>query len=294
MADSYREFGFNKHLQRDTNPFFGNTPGLGSGSSIPGGGFDVVSSPIYPSQVQSGDFFQHLTLAKDGVIMGGATGYNEGVGFWLGYDLSDDLYKFFIGDPAGDYLTWDGTTLIISGSITATTGTIGGFDIGLDYIRDVANSFGLASTVTGGDDVRFWAGASFANRATAPTRITEAGAAVFTSVTISGLQAGSSIDGQYQVHRSRTQPSLRRILLTRRSQRLKSPTRPLQVRRLPIQRLPQGISLQERSQRHRSPQERSRGATSPPRLLQEGISQAQRLQRQISQLLQSQRLKLPT
>ena len=63
---------------------------------------------------------------------------------------------------------------------------LGGFHMGADYIRDVANSFGLASTVTAGDDVRFWAGATFANRATAPLRLTEAGALTATSATISG------------------------------------------------------------------------------------------------------------
>jgi len=73
---------------------------------------------------------------------------------------------------------------LVVDSIVATTGTIGAFDIGPDYIRDAANSFGLASTVTGGDDVRFWAGATYANRATAPARITEAGAATFTSISI--------------------------------------------------------------------------------------------------------------
>lgn len=92
------------------------------------------------------------------------------------------------------------TSATITGSITATTGAIGGFDIGADYIRDAANSFGLASTVTGGDDVRFWAGAAFASRATAPLRITEAGAITATSATITGAittSSGSSIDGQY-------------------------------------------------------------------------------------------------
>ena len=63
----------------------------------------------------------------------------------------------------------------ISGSITATTGDIGGFSVGSDYIRDAANSFGLASTVTTGTDIRFWAGDTFANRATAPLTIDEAG-----------------------------------------------------------------------------------------------------------------------
>ena len=65
----------------------------------------------------------------------------------------DTLGKFSLGAN----LTWnpDTSTLNITGTITATSGSIGGFDIGADYIRDVANSMGLASTVTGGDDVRF-------------------------------------------------------------------------------------------------------------------------------------------
>lgn len=64
----------------------------------------------------------------------------------------------------------------VRGTIYATAGAIGGFNIGTDYIRDAANSFGLASTVTGGDDVRFWAGDTFANRATSKFRVTEGGA----------------------------------------------------------------------------------------------------------------------
>ena len=86
---------------------------------------------------------------------------------------------YFRGDITGASGTFSGT-------ITATTGAIGGFDTGADYIRDVANSFGLASTVTGGDDVRFWAGATFVNRATAPLRITEAGAITGSNITITG------------------------------------------------------------------------------------------------------------
>lgn len=73
-----------------------------------------------------------------------------------------------------------------SGTITAGAGAIGGFTIGADYIKDAADSFGLASTVTAGDDVRFWAGDTFANRATADFRITEAGALYASSATIIG------------------------------------------------------------------------------------------------------------
>jgi len=81
----------------------------------------------------------------------------------------------------------------IAGTITANAGAIGGFNIGADYIRDAANSFGLASTVTAGDDVRFWAGDTFANRASAPFRITEAGLATIVGGTFQSATSGKRI-----------------------------------------------------------------------------------------------------
>lgn len=75
---------------------------------------------------------------------------------------------------------------VFRGSITATSGTIGGFDIGSNYIRDVANSFGLSSAVTGGNDPRFWAGTTLANIATAPVRIYEDGSMVATNIEATG------------------------------------------------------------------------------------------------------------
>lgn len=80
----------------------------------------------------------------------------------------------------------------ISGSITATTGAIGGFVIGSDYIRDAGNTMGFASTVTGGDDVRGWSGAAYVDRATAPFRWTESGVM---SLGQSGSNAYMVLDG---------------------------------------------------------------------------------------------------
>lgn len=77
-------------------------------------------------------------------------------------------------------------------SATFDTGTIGGFTMGADYLRDTGNSFGLASTVTGGDDVRFWAGSTFANRATAPFNVTEAGVITATSGIVGGWNLSST------------------------------------------------------------------------------------------------------
>lgn len=102
------------------------------------------------------------------VYIGAGNYANDNTPFYI-----DTLGRFSLGAN----LTWDPDTdtLAVTGIITATSGTIGGFDIGADYIRDTANSFGLASTVTGVADVRFWAGDTFANRATAPVRIKENG-----------------------------------------------------------------------------------------------------------------------
>jgi hypothetical protein len=72
------------------------------------------------------------------------------------------------------------------GTVTANAGTIGGFNIGSSYIRDTANSFGLSSTVTGGNDPRFWAGTTLANIATAPVRIYEDGSLVATNINATG------------------------------------------------------------------------------------------------------------
>lgn len=56
-----------------------------------------------------------ITLQAGGAIKGGQTAYNTGTGFFMGY--SGTAYKFSIGNPSGNCLTWDGTTLTVKGSI---------------------------------------------------------------------------------------------------------------------------------------------------------------------------------
>jgi len=113
-------------------------------------------------------------------------------------DYADDNTPFYVDTDGkfslGSKLTWEPSTavLTITGTIIATSGTIGGFDIGADYIRDTANSMGMASTVTGGDDVRFWSGDTFANRASAPFRVLESGIIVATAAAITGTISGRS------------------------------------------------------------------------------------------------------
>lgn len=139
-----------------------------------------VSSVVNPSNLDSGTSTGFTELGYGGIKQGKTAFDNTETGFILGID--DNLSKFYIGNTT-NYLNWTGTALVIAGSITATTGSIGGFDIGSDYIRDTANSMGLASTVTGGNDVRFWANSTYANRAAADFRVHENGLVSITSLT---------------------------------------------------------------------------------------------------------------
>jgi len=109
-------------------------------------------------------------------------------GYFQSSNYVKGLSGFFINSD-GSVEFGDGE---FRGEITATSGAIGGFVIGADYLRDVSNSFGLSSTVTGGNDVRFWAGSTFANRDTAPLRIYEDGSIYGTNVTLTGAMNATS------------------------------------------------------------------------------------------------------
>jgi hypothetical protein len=65
-----------------------------------------------------------LTMATGGVLKSGATAYNSGTGYWLEHNAGAP--RFFIGNSAGNKLTWDGSALSITGAITATSGTFTG------------------------------------------------------------------------------------------------------------------------------------------------------------------------
>ena len=113
-------------------------------------------------------------------------------------DATDVLYRLWVGNASGSVAPFrvekDGslvaTDATITGSVTATTGAIGGFTIGADYIRDTAGVVGMSSAVTGGDDIRFWAGD--ATPASAEFRVTESGALTASNATISGTVTASS------------------------------------------------------------------------------------------------------
>jgi len=138
---------------------------------------DLIATPNDPSSFGSAEYNGNLEIGRDGNISSNVIGWNDGVGFFLGW--SDTTYKFFIGDSTGDKLTWDGTTLSITGTFTATSGIIGGWTIG-------ATSF---SAVSGGNTTILSSGATAfsAGPTGSPTiTMTQAGLVTATNIALSG------------------------------------------------------------------------------------------------------------
>lgn len=141
-----------------------------------------------------------LSIGTSGNIKSGATAYNTGTGFFLEYNAGTP--RFFIGAAAGHKLTWDGTSLAITGNLTATTGTIGGWTINsttIDGTDATLDSTGILTLGTSNNVIilsavdatyRLWIG--HATAGSAPFRVSKAGAVNATSGLIGGFTLGST------------------------------------------------------------------------------------------------------
>jgi hypothetical protein len=88
-----------------------------------------------------------ITLQAGGAIKGGQTDFNTGTGFYMGY--SGGAYKFSVGNPSGNYIKWDGSTLTISGGVSVAYADI----TGTKPPTDADNTQGAiqgTTTITGG------------------------------------------------------------------------------------------------------------------------------------------------
>lgn len=88
-----------------------------------------------------------LTMGTLGTIKGGQTAYNTGTGYFIGY--SGGAYKFSIGDPSTYYLTWDGSTLNLSGQarFSYNNSTVSYVTLGLDSNLSAARVFRTGATI---------------------------------------------------------------------------------------------------------------------------------------------------
>ena len=111
---------------------------------------------------------------------------DDTAGFWVG--LVAGVAKLYLGNTTNS-IKWSGTALTIVGNLTATTGTIGGWTIGATSLTagSGANTTGLDS---GGSNPAFYAGS--ATPGSAPFRVTQAGALVASSATITGTITSTS------------------------------------------------------------------------------------------------------
>ena len=102
-----------------------------------------------------------LTMATGGVLKSGQTAYDTGTGFWLAYNAG--IPRFSLGNSAGNKMTWDGTSLNITGNLIIGPGVNFGasgvmlhcpFDGPLPYETDyqvnTSGHLGQVATVTGG------------------------------------------------------------------------------------------------------------------------------------------------
>ena len=168
-------------MQEITNSgMYGKVKGVSGVSAL------ATGESVQSMKSASGRF--EIDIPNELLLVGSATAPLTGVGIFLGLDDPD--YEFRVGNPAANYLHWNGTTLTIVGSITATTGTIGGWSIGSTALTSGsgANTVGLDS---GGTNPAIYAGS--ATPASAPFRVTQAGALVATSATITGTIVAGSV-----------------------------------------------------------------------------------------------------
>ena len=134
--EDYTEFGIKDDMTSDKSPI--NTPDYtdniefsGYYEGVPGGNIIYGASQIRKKQYAD-------TTA----------------GIWIGVD-SDGIAKINIGDGTNS-MDWSGAALAITGSITATTGTIGGWTIGATTITGgtmTLDSTGIIQTAAAGQRV---------------------------------------------------------------------------------------------------------------------------------------------
>ncbi len=136
----------------------------------------ITSAQIAANTITSGQLSTSLlyagtiTLDTNGQIKGGMTGYDSGSGFFLG--MSGGIYKFAVGNSAGNKMTWDGTTLSITGSLVGGDIAIGS---GNNIFKADSNGIYLGNATFG----------------SAPFRVSMAGAVTASSLTLTNASIGS-------------------------------------------------------------------------------------------------------
>ena len=140
-------------------------------------------SDIDPDRIISGSSISTIGQAL-GLVYSGKTGFNnDETGYILGND--EGVQKFYIGTGA-DYFNFDGTNVIVSGTLSAGAIDIGGSDATSFHVDSSGNMWLGAATFATGTFAVSSGGVVSAESITLET-----------NVVIKDLQSGSVIDGEY-------------------------------------------------------------------------------------------------
>ena len=108
-----------------------------------------------------------LNVGTTGNVRGGSTDYLTTTGFFLGY--SGAAHKFSVGNPAGNYIAWDGAAFVVNGFVLSTKGSFGG------------NGADGALTITSGTTTIDLEGAAFVVKNYTSISITSTGKLAFSN-----------------------------------------------------------------------------------------------------------------
>jgi hypothetical protein len=138
-----------------------------------------------------------------------AMGYNTGIGWWMGFDGGTP--KFFLGNAAGNKVTWDGSTLSITGNFTigslwSTAGpgdnlqtavnTLSAAGGGILYLK--SGTFTQSSNLTVPSSVSIVGvspTSSIINFNSTSAHLIYAGSSVYTTGTITSITFGVNVTG---------------------------------------------------------------------------------------------------
>ena len=151
------------------------------GKSITGVMIDANDLSAVKTNTGSLSVTGNLTIGTGGSLRSGKTAYTDTVnpGYFIGLDSGTP--KIRVGNAGHTKgFVWDGTDLIITGTITATSGTIGGWSIGATDLTADSGATGIASS----GSYRLWIGD--ATPSLAEFSVTSAGAMSATSGSIGG------------------------------------------------------------------------------------------------------------
>lgn len=138
---------------------------------------------IDPDRIISGSSISTISQSL-GLIYSGKTGFNnDETGYILGND--EGVQKFYIGTGA-NYFNFDGTNVVISGTLSAGAIDIGGSDVTSFHVDEDGNMWLGGATFATGTFAVSSGGVVSAESITLET-----------NVVIKDLQSGSVIDGEY-------------------------------------------------------------------------------------------------